>query len=124
MGCWTDALSLSPSVHWRPLSVPHNVGLHEAAHNVAADFIRLREQEKTSLTEATALSFNLCNFDIPSSLLFSSRSKSASPSCTPGEGWHKGTNIRGHGAWVPCLRLPLTGRKKLILKGKRPGFRS
>ena len=43
VGCWTDALSLSPSVHWRPLSVPHSVGLHKAAHNVAADFIRLRE---------------------------------------------------------------------------------
>ena len=97
--CWTDALSLSPSAHWRPLSVPHNVGLHKAAHNTAADFIRLRKQEKISLTEATALLFNLCNFDLPSSLLFFSRSKSVSPSCTPGEGWHKGTNIRGHGSW-------------------------
>lgn len=90
MDCWADALSLSPSVDWRPPSVPCHMGLSTGQFTTW----QLASSVQVSKTEHPCWrprSYYVCqrlfiSSDIPSPLLFSGRGELVSPSCITGEG--------------------------------------
>ena len=104
VGCWTKALSLSPSICWRPPSVPCHMGLHRAARSVARQHIInwtskrkhpwQRPQSYYLIPEVT--SHHLCRFLVEAS-------QQVCPT-RQGRWWHKGTHIRGQGSWGDHVR--------------------